>query len=193
MSNIQSNDSLRKLNAKLLAEISEFRKKFAEIKVENNKLKDKNTEIPEIRRKFAEIETERTELKAKIAELLKQTQSVEENKRRDTENAKLKIRIEKLEKNKADSSVENVRHNVDITEIKAEIVKLRDNNKENKELTFLQSDNISKEMVSENEQNNNTIDSNTNTMNSNTSEAPFGNIQISNSVVAIDQLNNEVG
>ncbi|PKK58082.1 hypothetical protein RhiirC2_796894 [Rhizophagus irregularis] len=28
-------------------------------------------------------------------------------------------------------------------------------------------------------------------MNSNTSEAPFGNIQISNSVVAIDQLNNE--
>ncbi|PKK44120.1 hypothetical protein RhiirC2_804137 [Rhizophagus irregularis] len=74
MSNIQSNDSLRKLNAKLLAEISEFRKKFAEIKVENNKLKDKNTEIPEIRRKFAEIETERTELKAKIAELLKQTQ-----------------------------------------------------------------------------------------------------------------------
>src|SRR6266496_2343350 len=134
MSNTQSNDSLRELNAKLLAEIGELRKKFAEIKVENDELKDKNTEIPELRRKFADVE---------------------------------------------------------ITEIKAEIVKLRDNNEENKELTFLQSDNISKEMVSGNGQNNNTIDSNTNTMNSNTSEAPFGNIQVSDSVV--DQLNNEVG
>ena len=72
MSNTQSNDSLRELNAKLLAEIGELRKKFAEIKVENDELKDKNTEIPELRRKFAEIETERTELKTKIAELLKQ-------------------------------------------------------------------------------------------------------------------------
>src|SRR6266498_3460659 len=189
MSNTQSNDSLRELNAKLLAEIGELRKKFAEIKVENDELKDKNTEIPELRRKFAEIETERTELKAKIAELLKQ--GVEENKRCDVENTELKIRIEKLEKNKADSSAENVRHDVEITEIKAEIVKLRDNNEENKELTFLQSDNISKKIVSENGQNNNTIDSNTNTINSNTSETPFGNIQVSNFVV--DQLNNEVG
>jgi len=189
MSNTQSNDSLRELNAKLLAEIGELRKKFAEIKVENDELKDKNTKIPELRRKFAEIETERTELKTKIAELLKQ--GVEENKRRDAENAELKIRIEELEKNKADSSAENVRRDVEITEIKAEIVKLRDNNEENKEPTFLQSDNISKEMVSGNGQNNNTIDSNTNTMNSNTSEASFGNIQISDSVV--DQLNNEVG
>ena len=47
-------------------------------------------------------------------------------------------------------------------------------------------------MVSGNEQNNNTIiDSNTNTMNSNTNEAPFSNIQVSDSVV--DQLNDEVG
>ena len=90
-----------------------------------------------------------------------------------------------------DSSVENVRRDVEITEIKAEIVKLRNNNEENKELTFLQSDNISKEMVSGNEQNNNIIDLNTNTMNSNTSEAHFVNIQVSDSVV--DQLNNEVG
>ena len=155
MSNTQSNDSLRELNAKLLAEIGELRKKFAEIKVENDELKDKNTEIPELRRKFAEIETERTELKTKIAELLKQ--GMEENKRRDAENAELKIRIEELEKNKADSSAENVRRDVEITEIKAEIVKLRDNNEENKELIFLQLDNISKEMVSGNRQNNNTI------------------------------------
>ncbi|RGB23174.1 hypothetical protein C1646_774901 [Rhizophagus diaphanus] len=149
MSNTQSNDSLKELNAKFLAEIGELKKKFAEIKVENDELKDKNIEIPELRRKFTEIETERTELKAKIAELL----------------------------NRADSSAKNVRRDVEITEIKAEIVKLRDNNEENKELTFLQSDNISKEMVSENGQNNNTINLNTNTMNLNTNEAPFGNIQ----------------
>src|SRR5947207_991972 len=177
MSNTQSNDSLRELNAKLLAEIGELRKKFAEIKVENDELKDKNTEIPELRRKFAELEAEKAELKARIAGLL--NQAVEESKRRDVENAELKARIEELEKNKADSSAENVRRDVEIAEIKAEVVKLRDNNEENKELTFLQSDNISKEMVSGNGQNNNTIDSidsSTNTMNSNTNEAPFGNI-----------------
>src|SRR3954447_15288592 len=77
LSNMQSIDSLRELNAKLLAEITELRKKFAEVKVENDDLKDKNTEIPELRRKFAEIEAERAELKARIAELLKQ--GVEEN------------------------------------------------------------------------------------------------------------------
>ncbi|POG60160.1 hypothetical protein GLOIN_2v1788264 [Rhizophagus irregularis DAOM 181602=DAOM 197198] len=121
MSNTQSNDSLRELNAKLLAEIGELRKKFAEIKVKNDELKDKNIKIPELRRKEQEAYAE---------------------------NAKLKIRIEELEKNKTDSSAKNVRCNVEITEIKAEIVKLRNNNKENKELTFLQSDNISKEMVS---------------------------------------------
>ena len=93
---MQSIDSLRELNAKLLAEITELRKKSAEVKVENDDLKDKNTEIPELRRKFAEIEAERAELKARIAELLKQ--GVEENKRRDAENAELKARIEELEK-----------------------------------------------------------------------------------------------
>src|SRR6266498_5342874 len=107
MSNTQSNDSLRELNAKLLAEIGKLRKKFAEIKVENDELKDKNTEIPELRRKFAELEAEKAELKARIAGLLKQ--AVEESKRRDVENAELKARIEELEKNKADSSAENVR------------------------------------------------------------------------------------
>src|ERR1043165_8036095 len=101
MSNAQSIDSLRELNAKLLAEIAELRKenvKISELKKENDELKDKNTEIPELRRKFAEIEAERAELKARIAELLKQ--GVEENKRRDAENAELKARIIELEKNK---------------------------------------------------------------------------------------------
>ncbi|RIA92383.1 hypothetical protein C1645_820816 [Glomus cerebriforme] len=76
---MQSIDSLRELNAKLLVEITKLRKKFSEIKIENDKFKDKNSEIPELRRKFAEIE------------------GVKENKRRDAENIKLKARIEKLE------------------------------------------------------------------------------------------------
>ena len=98
MSNAQSIDSLRELNAKLLAEIAELRKenvKISELKKENDELKDKNTEIPELRRKFAEIEAERAELKARIAKLLKQ--GTEENKRRDAENTNLKARIEELE------------------------------------------------------------------------------------------------
>jgi hypothetical protein len=92
---MQSIDSLRELNAKLLAEIGELRKKFAEIKVENDELKDKNTEIPELRRKFAEIEAERAELKARIAELLKQ--AVEENKMRDARVKKLEQKNTELE------------------------------------------------------------------------------------------------
>ncbi|PKY47155.1 hypothetical protein RhiirA4_462262 [Rhizophagus irregularis] len=46
-------------------------------------------------------------------------------------------------------------------------------------------------MVLGNRQNNNTIDSNINTINSNISEVPFGNIQLSDSVINL--LNNEVG
>src|SRR3954449_3413924 len=91
LSNMQSIDSLRELNSKLLAEITELRNVNAE-------LKDKNAEIPDLKRKFAEIESEKVELKARIAELLRQ--AVEESKRRDVENAELKARIEELEKNK---------------------------------------------------------------------------------------------
>ena len=57
---------------------------------------------------------------------------MEESKRRDVENAKLKVRIEELEKNKADSSAENVRRDVEFAELKAKVVKLRDINKKNK-------------------------------------------------------------
>ena len=84
---MQSTDSLRELNAKLLAEIAELRKKFAEIKIENDELKDKNTEIPDLKRKFAENESEKVGLKARIAELLRQ--AVEESKWRVTKNSKL--------------------------------------------------------------------------------------------------------
>ncbi|GES76650.1 hypothetical protein GLOIN_2v1882276 [Rhizophagus clarus] len=78
--------------------IFEYRSEIAELRKENAELKDKNGEIPDLKRKFAEIESEKVELKARIAKLLKQ--AVEESKRRDVENAKLRARIEELEKNK---------------------------------------------------------------------------------------------
>ncbi|GBC34392.2 hypothetical protein GLOIN_2v1787703 [Rhizophagus irregularis DAOM 181602=DAOM 197198] len=68
--------------------------------IENDELKDKNTEIPELRRKFAETEAERAELKGKVTELPKQ--GVEESKRRDAENAKLKTKIKELESENVD-------------------------------------------------------------------------------------------
>ena len=65
---MQSIDSLRELNAKLLAEIAELRKKFAEIEGEN-------AEVPKLRKKVAEEEVEkmklRQELKARTNELEK--------------------------------------------------------------------------------------------------------------------------
>src|SRR4051794_32317208 len=73
---MQSNDSLRELNAKLLIEIAKLRKE--------------NTEIPELREKllrFAEVEAENARLK----------QIIEENARRDSENAELKSRVGELE------------------------------------------------------------------------------------------------
>src|SRR5688572_30800695 len=98
MPSTQSNNSLRELNTKLLAEIGELRKKFAEIKVENDELKGKNTEFPELRRKFAKFEAKKAELKARVAKLLRQT--VEENKMHDAKvkeleqkNTELKARL----------------------------------------------------------------------------------------------------
>ena len=73
---MQSTDSLRELNAKLLAEIAELRKE--------------NAEIPELREKllkFAEVEAENAKLK----------QIIEENARRDAENTELESRVRELE------------------------------------------------------------------------------------------------
>ncbi|CAH1769273.1 3312_t:CDS:2, partial [Entrophospora sp. SA101] len=73
---MQSTDSLRELNTKLLAEIAKLRKE--------------NTEIPELREKllrFVEVEAENARLK----------QIIEENARRDAENAELKSRVRELE------------------------------------------------------------------------------------------------
>ena len=91
---MQSIDSLRELNAKLLAEIAELRKENTKI----SELKKENAEISDFKRKFVKIEFEKVKLKAKIVNLLRQ--AVEENKRCDVENAKLKARIKELEKNK---------------------------------------------------------------------------------------------
>ncbi|GBB99842.1 hypothetical protein RclHR1_03650018 [Rhizophagus clarus] len=70
---MQSIDSLRELNAKLLAEIAELRKK--------------NNKIPVLEKKFAEVEAENVRLK----------QIIEENARCDAENAELKSRVGDLE------------------------------------------------------------------------------------------------
>src|SRR5437763_16439668 len=67
---------MRELNSKLLAEIAKLRKE--------------NTEVPELREKlliFAEVEAENARLK----------QIIEENARRDSENAELKSRVGELE------------------------------------------------------------------------------------------------
>ena len=105
-------------------------------------------------------DAEIAELKRRNIEFLRANK--EYNERCNAENAKLKARIEELEKNKEDSSAENVRRDVEIAEIKAEVVKLaegvqaRDNNEESKQLTSRQSEVISKEMISGYDQN--TID-----------------------------------
>src|SRR6266542_2391892 len=70
LSNMQSIDSLRELNSKLLAEIAELRKE--------------NAEIPELREKL---------LKFAEAENAKLRQIIEENAKRDAENAELKTEV----------------------------------------------------------------------------------------------------
>ncbi|CAG8600771.1 3813_t:CDS:2, partial [Rhizophagus irregularis] len=61
-----------------------------------------------------------TKLEAENVELRKENTVILDLKteRRD---AKLKARIEELEKNKADSSAENVRHDEEVAELKAEL------------------------------------------------------------------------
>jgi|SRR6185312_8544613 len=84
---MQSIDSLRELNAKLLAEITELRKenagipelreKLLKFEAENGELKAINAEIPDLRRKISEFDAERAELKRRIAEALRMTRKRE--------------------------------------------------------------------------------------------------------------------
>ncbi|GES76227.1 hypothetical protein GLOIN_2v1840621 [Rhizophagus clarus] len=78
---MQSIDSLRELNSKLLAEIAELRKKFAEIEGEND-------EIPELRRKVAERkepEQKNTELEARLAIVEQSSVTVDGQSKNDKE------------------------------------------------------------------------------------------------------------
>ncbi|GBC04261.1 hypothetical protein RclHR1_05590016 [Rhizophagus clarus] len=67
MSNAQSIDSLREVNARLLVEISELRKKFAEVEAENAKLKQIIEENARRDARVEELEQKNTELKARLA------------------------------------------------------------------------------------------------------------------------------
>ncbi|CAG8659480.1 5500_t:CDS:2, partial [Racocetra fulgida] len=66
MSNAQSNDLLRELNAKLLAEIAELRKENAEIKAKNTKLKQDKEDIEARFAKLEQSDKEKTDLIAKL-------------------------------------------------------------------------------------------------------------------------------
>ena len=66
------------------------------------------SEVESLRQRITELEAENAKLR----------QIIEENARRDAENAEHKVRIEELEKNSADISAENA-------ELKAELSKLR--------------------------------------------------------------------
>ncbi|GBB97584.1 hypothetical protein RclHR1_30020005 [Rhizophagus clarus] len=136
------------------SELELLKQCITELEAENAELRKENTEIRNLRFKLTVSNAEVAELKRRNAETLKS--NAQYNERRDAKNAKLKARIEELEKNKEDSSAENVRRDVEIAEIKAEVVKLRDNNEESKQLTSHQSDVTSKEMISGYDQN--TID-----------------------------------
>ena len=100
---MQSNDSLRELNAKLLTEIAKLRKKFSEIKIEND-------EVPKLRKKVAEDKVEKMKLRQK-----------------------LKVRTNELEKIISHYSVEIGKLNVKIVELekyKSAITKLKSENAE---------------------------------------------------------------
>ncbi|CAB5393496.1 unnamed protein product [Rhizophagus irregularis] len=75
-----------------------------------------------LEQRIANLEAEKDEFKGENAELKNENAKlkwiIEENARRDAENAEHKVRIEELEKNSADISAENA-------ELKAELAKLR--------------------------------------------------------------------
>jgi len=78
-------------------EIAELRKENAELRKENAELRKENTEISDLRFKLSVSDAEIAELKRRNAEALRA--NAEYNEMRDAENAKLKAKIEELEKN----------------------------------------------------------------------------------------------
>ena len=67
MSNAQSIDSLREVNARLLIEIFELRRKFAEVEAENAKLKQIIEENIRRDTRVEELKQKNTDLKARLA------------------------------------------------------------------------------------------------------------------------------
>ena len=67
MSNAQSIDSLREVNARLLIEISKLRRKFADVEAENAKLKQIIEENARRDARVEELEQKNTELEARLA------------------------------------------------------------------------------------------------------------------------------
>ncbi|CAG8722490.1 627_t:CDS:2 [Rhizophagus irregularis] len=63
--------------------------------------------------------------------------------------AEIKSRIEELEKGRTNTVAENVRRDNAISELKAEVVKLRDDNEENKQQTFFQSEMLPENTIDE--------------------------------------------
>ncbi|PKY23064.1 hypothetical protein GLOIN_2v1771851 [Rhizophagus irregularis DAOM 181602=DAOM 197198] len=70
-----------------------------------------------LEQRIADLEAENAKIKEEYDDL-ESERIIEENARRDAENAEHKVRIEELEKNSADISAEN-------SELKVELVKLR--------------------------------------------------------------------
>ncbi|PKB98630.1 hypothetical protein RhiirA5_366880 [Rhizophagus irregularis] len=93
----------------------------SELELSKQRITELEAENVNLRRKLSVSDAEIAELKRRNNEFLRANK--EYNERRDAENAKLRARIEELEKNKEDSSAENVRRDVEIAEIKAEVVK----------------------------------------------------------------------
>jgi regulator of replication initiation timing len=81
-------------------------------------------EIDVLRQRNAELEAKIGDLSSELTEVknenVKLRQIIEENAKRDAENAELKTRIEELEKNRADTSSENAK-------LRARIAKLEQN------------------------------------------------------------------
>src|SRR3954451_23882235 len=75
--------------------ITELEAKNDKLEVENTELRKGNTEISDLRFKLSVSDAEIVELKRRNAEALRA--NAEYNEMRDTENAKLKARIEELE------------------------------------------------------------------------------------------------
>ena len=95
MSSTQSNDSLRELNAKLLAEIGELRKKVAEDEVEKMKLKQElKARTDELEKTISRYSVEIGKLNAMIVELEKNKTATA---KLESENAEFRDRITKVE------------------------------------------------------------------------------------------------